>query len=130
MIILITVDGEKALLTADAGIPALTEAADYAEAHGVLLTDLRFMQLPHHGSSHNVGPAVLEPNHGKISLRLGWGKGSEAPCEESYDAVHRRNGIPCVTAGKILRHSICAPGPQRLGFEPTPIPFYDRVEAA
>ena len=129
MIILITVDGEKALLTADAGIPALTEAADYAEAHGVLLTDLRFMQLPHHGSSHNVGPAVLNRIMGKSVFVSAGEKAPKHPAKRVTNAVHRRNGIPCVTAGKILRHSICAPA--RNGWVPaTPIPFYDRVEAA
>ncbi len=45
---LLTVDGQKLLLTADAGIPALTAAADYAASLNVRLDDLRFMQVPHH----------------------------------------------------------------------------------
>ena len=48
------------LLTGDAGVRALTWAAEYAEANGLTLQQFRFVQIPHHGSRRNVGPAVLD----------------------------------------------------------------------
>ena len=58
-ILLLTVDGYKLLFTADAGIPALTAAADYAASLNIKLDDLRLVQVPHHGSKHNVGRTIL-----------------------------------------------------------------------
>ncbi len=57
-ITLLTVDGRNLLLTGDAGITALTYAADQL---GALASggNLRFIQIPHHGSRRNVGPAIL-----------------------------------------------------------------------
>ncbi|GIQ75962.1 ComEC/Rec2 family competence protein [Bradyrhizobium sp. RD5-C2] len=47
------------LLTADAGPEALNEAADYAQMLGMLAPPT-FVQVPHHGSRHNVTPEVLD----------------------------------------------------------------------
>jgi beta-lactamase superfamily II metal-dependent hydrolase len=51
---------DKFLFTSDAGVLALTEAVNYAESIGVDLKTLTGIQIPHHGSKHNVGPAVLD----------------------------------------------------------------------
>lgn len=51
-------DGNGVLLTADVGPVGLTEAADYA--HALQLPMPTFVQMPHHGSRHNVTPAVLD----------------------------------------------------------------------
>ena len=57
-ITLLTVDGHYLLFTGDAGIIALSYAADALDAirNG---TELRFIQIPHHGSRRNVGPTIL-----------------------------------------------------------------------
>ena len=52
--------GRLSLLTGDAGIPALEMALDYLEADGFDPSQLGFVQVPHHGSRRNVGPAVLD----------------------------------------------------------------------
>lgn len=50
--------GSKAvLLTADVGPIGLAEAADYAYTLG--LNRPQFVQVPHHGSRHNVTPSIL-----------------------------------------------------------------------
>lgn len=49
-----------ALFTADAGVPALENALDHYELEfESSLADIRFVQVPHHGSKRNVGPATL-----------------------------------------------------------------------
>ena len=50
--------GQSVLLTADVGPIGLNEAADYAEALGILVPP-NLVQVPHHGSRKNVTPAVL-----------------------------------------------------------------------
>ena len=54
----LVVDGKRLLFTGDAGVTALNHAADslVSDSH---YADLRFIQIPHHGSRRNVGPTVL-----------------------------------------------------------------------
>ncbi|QOX62378.1 MBL fold metallo-hydrolase [Anoxybacterium hadale] len=54
------------LLTGDAGVQALTEAADYADFMGISLSSVKFYQIPHHGGRHNVSPSVLNRIVGSI----------------------------------------------------------------
>ncbi len=50
---------EKFLFTSDAGVPALAGAVECAMRLGIDLSTLKGLQVPHHGSKHNVGPAIL-----------------------------------------------------------------------
>jgi len=52
--------GNRLLLTGDAGINALWWAIGYAKANALPLQNFNFVQVPHHGSRRNVGPAVLD----------------------------------------------------------------------
>lgn len=51
---------KKILLTGDAGRAALHEAADFAPNVGLFLPGIDRMQVPHHGSRHNVSSEVLD----------------------------------------------------------------------
>jgi beta-lactamase superfamily II metal-dependent hydrolase len=54
-------EGGDILFTGDAGVQALSRVADYAEDRSVSLPNrLGFVQIPHHGSRHNVCPSVLD----------------------------------------------------------------------
>lgn len=53
-----TLEEGSVLLTADVGPVGLNEAADYAMTLG--LARPAFVQIPHHGSRHNVTPYVLD----------------------------------------------------------------------
>ncbi|WP_342609138.1 competence protein ComEC [Vibrio tritonius] len=52
--------GQRVLLTGDAGRAAMNEAADYAPNVGLLLPGIDRIQVPHHGSRHNVSTEVLD----------------------------------------------------------------------
>jgi beta-lactamase superfamily II metal-dependent hydrolase len=54
----IIVDDRRLIFTGDAGIDALNHAADQLE-RCFFPAEIRFIQIPHHGSRHNVGPSVL-----------------------------------------------------------------------
>jgi beta-lactamase superfamily II metal-dependent hydrolase len=56
----------RVLLTGDAGVNALTWAANYAKAQQLTLRQFTFVQIPHHGSRRNVGPTILNELLGPI----------------------------------------------------------------
>ena len=58
VISLLQVDGRWLLFTGDAGITALSHAADNLASRADE-AELRFLQIPHHGSRRNVGPTIL-----------------------------------------------------------------------
>ncbi len=51
--------GEKILLTGDAGRATLSEAIEYAPTAGLILPGIDRIQVPHHGSRHNVSTELL-----------------------------------------------------------------------
>ena len=57
---LATLGSKRILLTGDAGVISLSEAADYAKSRGCNLPGIDFIQVPHHGSRHNVSPTSLD----------------------------------------------------------------------
>ena len=62
--------GDRILLTADAGRAALAEAAAYAPFVGLPLPGINRIQIPHHGSRHNVSTAILDRLLGqRLALR-------------------------------------------------------------
>lgn len=53
--------GRGVLFTGDAGVQALSAAAEYAEEKGVSIPQyIKFVQIPHHGNDNNVSPSVLD----------------------------------------------------------------------
>jgi len=60
VILLIENEGDRVLLTADAGVPALERAEEYAWSIGIDLRTCGLQQVPHHGSKRNVGPTMLD----------------------------------------------------------------------
>lgn len=64
VIIYTKLDGKGILFTGDAGIKALNEAY---EKNNNISKDLRFIQIPHHGSRHNVNSEILNLIIGNIN---------------------------------------------------------------
>jgi beta-lactamase superfamily II metal-dependent hydrolase len=137
VILLLDCCGQKLLFTGDAGVPALTEAAEKAEELGIDLSNLSFIQIPHHGSKRNVGPTILNRIVGpKLSVDLmskvafvSAAKEGEPkhPAKKVTNAFRRRGCKVCATVGQ----SICNfhNSPLRTGWTTVePLPFYDVVE--
>jgi beta-lactamase superfamily II metal-dependent hydrolase len=109
-------DGRGVLLTGDAGIQALNRAADYAALYGVdLPSRLKFVQVPHHGSRHNVSTSVLNrivgprrlTNDGEFSKTAFVSAGKEStthPRKMVTNAFHRRGARPYATKGVPIHH--------------------------
>lgn len=56
----------RILFTADAGVQGLTMAQEYALSQGIDLRQCNRVQVPHHGSKRNVGPAILNKLLGPV----------------------------------------------------------------
>jgi len=128
-------DGQGVLLTGDAGIRALNHAADRAEAEGIdLPAQLCLLQVPHHGSRHNVSPSVLDRllgprkprDDGQATKRafVSAGAGSETyPHAMVINALLRRGAVPYATQGQVLSHGHHMPPPEG----PEALPFREQV---
>jgi len=129
-IVLLNFEGNRVLLTGDAGIPALTQAADYATKNNIEISPLHFWQVPHHGSKHNVGPTILDRLQGNTSFISVPQKGDpKHPSRKVTNALNRRRKDTVhATKGTNKRHHNNAPN--RDGWtSSTPVPFYSKVES-
>jgi beta-lactamase superfamily II metal-dependent hydrolase len=120
VILLIQVDGEQILLTADAGVPALIRAYRRAVSLGIDLRRCCFYQVPHHGSRRNIGPSILDAI---IGPKLPFGSAPKAtayvsvapeagpkhPSAKVTNAFRRRGVQVFATKGNTLRYWWNAP---------------------
>lgn len=130
-------DGQNLLLTGDAGIPALTNAADYIEyILGIDSSNWNFVQVPHHGSKRNVGPTILNRIVGpklsgqtqKMSAYVSVSKNGDPkhPAKKVTNAYLRRGAPVYATKGSTIRYLHNAP--DRGWSKIEPLPFYDEVD--
>ncbi|MBE8182534.1 MAG: MBL fold metallo-hydrolase [Candidatus Portiera sp.] len=131
---------KKVLLTGDAGRAALNEAADFAPSTGLELPNsFHCIQVPHHGSRHNVSTEVLNRWLGLVSKVNYEGNLSTAivsAAKEDKDhprkAVvrafnHRRAKVMSTAECSVRNQSPNAP--TREGWRPaTPLPYPEAQE--
>jgi beta-lactamase superfamily II metal-dependent hydrolase len=131
-------DSGRVLLTGDAGVNALSAAADYADSRELPLQQFAFVQIPHHGSRSNVGPDILNRIIGIKKARheeqtftafVSAPKDDEShPRKIVLNAFTRRGARVHVTQGnKIVHYGGFLPRVGYWGIEP--LPFADFVEA-
>lgn len=130
-------ENHRLLFTGDAGVPALTRAAAFAELQGFHLPSSRLVQVPHHGSRRNVGPAVLdrllgpkyqEPSNAKTVYASAGKEAPKHPSRKVTNAFQRRGakGLVYATKGTNLWHHHEAP--DRGWATAVPLPFFEQVE--
>lgn len=86
--------GEKILLTGDAGRAAFEDAAEYAPAVGLVLPGIDRIQIPHHGSRHNVSTEMLDRWLGeKHSVKQESTSFSAIVSASKEDDNHPRNAV-------------------------------------
>jgi beta-lactamase superfamily II metal-dependent hydrolase len=135
-IVLLQSDGEYCLFTGDAGVPALTQAADYAELCSINLALCRLHQVPHHGSRRNIGPTILNriigpklsavPESTKPAFVSAATEAPKHPSKKVTNAYIRRGRRVVATKGNTIRHSFNAP--PRNGWVPAdPILFQNEI---
>lgn len=132
VVTLLTVDGQRVMLTGDAGQRALTRAADEYEAQiGAFATSpLQVLHVPHHGSRCNLGPTLLDRILGPrwncyttSSAIVSAAKDApKHPSPKVTNALQRRGATVVVTAGQIVCH-VGNNTPMRPGWGPAaPVP--------
>ena len=138
VISLFNFNGKKILFTADAGVLALSKAADQIETLGHTLQDFSFVQVPHHGSKRNIGPTILDRIIGKPKLTgstetfialISAAKEGEPkhPNKRVVNAFKRRGGNVIATQGITICHYTS--GTPDRGWAPIePLPFYTDIE--
>lgn len=118
-------DGQRILLTSDAGVPALDRALDQLEAAGRNDVQPKTTQVPHHGSRHNASTAFLtrllggpgQPEH-RSAIVSATKAAPKHPSPRVVNALIRR-GCRVVTTedlGLCCSHD----APPRFGWSPAP----------
>ncbi len=133
-ILLLQLDGTRLLLTGDAGIPALSLAADSMDSMG-LAGPLDFVQVPHHGSRRNVGPTILNrllghyPQDPRMSAFVSASKDAKKhPSKQVTNAFRRRGAPVCSTEGRKILHR-SSDAPNRSDYGPIePLPLFTTIE--
>lgn len=132
------IDNRAILLTADVGPQGLKEAADYAESGGALAPP-NFVQVPHHGSRHNVSRTTLnrwlgDPlpegsvSRGLAFCSVGTGEDGEKYPRKVVSNAFLRRGYPVhVTKGTGKRHQYQMPA-RRGWVASEAVPFSPDVE--
>lgn len=103
-------EGDRILLTGDAGVLSLSHAIIYAMDSGIDVTSAGTVQIPHHGSRRNVSPVVLDAmlgrapglNHSPFRHAIAScapNGGPKHPSDRVLNAFTRRGCATMVTAG-------------------------------
>jgi beta-lactamase superfamily II metal-dependent hydrolase len=128
---------ERILFTSDAGVPALGRALDMLEAAGRADVPLAYLQIPHHGSRHNLNSETLNRLLGApTNEKRGWAfvSISAAALEDPRYPSPRvangclRRGYPVARTGGVSLQIRSEDLPYRPGFGPaTPLPPLDET---
>ncbi|ELJ8516495.1 MBL fold hydrolase [Vibrio navarrensis] len=116
----LVIEGRRSVFTGDAGIQALEHAADQIE-QCTSGSELRFMQIPHHGSKRNIGTTVLNRLVGEpISQGSSRHITAIASTAKNGEPKHPRKGVmnafthrgvkALATRGSDICHHYNAPG--------------------
>jgi beta-lactamase superfamily II metal-dependent hydrolase len=122
-ILLFTVDNQRLLFTGDAGVPALTRAADFAALRGIPLDGSKLFQVPHHGSRRNVGPSILNRVKAASSFISCCADGApKHPSQRVVNALSRRGSQVYPTKGRHIWERCQAPErPNWSTIQPAPL---------
>lgn len=126
-IILIIINGEKFLFTGDAGKESLFNAIRFANNSGISLTDLNFLDVPHHGSKRNLCSSILKYIKSDTAFISAPKDDTDHPSKKVTNALIKKNIKAYINREKIICHAkdnIPRPGWIPLKEEP----FYPKVE--
>lgn len=128
VIVLFELDGHKLLFTGDAGKTGLHLAANYADSLGIALNDLRFFDVPHHGSKNNLCSKVLKRMCGSTAFVSASADSPKHPAKKVTNALIKHDARVFVNRSLTLQHHHNAPA--RVGWSAATVePFHNRVEA-
>lgn len=126
-IMLFNIDGHKLLFTGDAGKTALLNAISYIETLGTPLTDLNFLDVPHHGSKRNINSKIMKKIKAQTAFVSASKDSPKHPAKKVTNALQKHGAKVFVTKGVSLLHHYNAP--DRGWSAAQAEPFHDLVEA-
>ncbi len=126
-VLLLEFENDYYLFTGDTGIPALKRVIEYANNAGIDISNIRFMQVPHHGSKRNISPSILDAIKCKTAYVSASKDAPKHPAKKVINAYIRRNANVYTTEGSSLCHH--RNSDSREGYSSSiPQPFYNQVE--
>ncbi len=125
-VILFNIDGHKLLFTGDAGKTGLSLAVDYAESQGNTLTDLAFLDVPHHGSKHNISSKLLKRIKAATAFISASQDSPKHPSKKVTNGLKKHGTKVYVNRGNSISHRHNAP--ERGWSAAIEEPFHNRVE--
>lgn len=93
-VVLFNIDNRSLLFMADAGIKAISKALSYAYENEIDIMGVKLVQVPHHGSKRNIGPAILDYIVGEKNDSKEVDKKAVVSCSE--------NGLPKHPSQKVI----------------------------
>lgn len=128
--------GQKILLTGDAGRATLLEAIEYAPLIDLDLPGIKRIQVPHHGSRHNVstevldsllGPKLDSPSENFTAIISAAKEDKDHPRKAVIRAFIHRGGKVFRTEGTTMRTGHNAP-PREGWTSADPVPYPEEQE--
>ncbi len=108
-VIFFDIDGQKLLFTGDAGKTGLLLAADYADSLKIPLTNLIFLDVPHHGSKRNLSSKILKRINSGTAFISAPKDSPKHPAKKVTNALKKHNMKVFVNRDKILSNNHEAP---------------------
>lgn len=103
LVLYLTIAGKKVLLTGDAGCDALYKVIYFAKQNNIDLRNLDLLQIPHHGSRHNLSQGILSEIYAPTGIISCAKNGKpDHPSAIVVNSLLRRNIIPYNTKGSSL----------------------------
>jgi hypothetical protein len=125
-IVLFSIDGQKFLFTGDAGKTGLLLASDYINNLGISLTNLNFLDVPHHGSKRNLSSKVLKSIKADTAFVSAPKNSLKHPAKKITNALKKKGMRVFVNKDSTLCHN--NGGPDRGWTTAQEEPFYTQVE--
>jgi len=127
-VILFTIDGQKLLFTGDVGKTGMLEAVTYADTLGIPLTDLNFLDVPHHGSKNNLSSKVLSKVRSTTAFVSASSEDPKHPSKRVTNALKKQQcSVFINNKGNTICHNQGAPARPGWG-SVTEEPFYEKFK--
>lgn len=126
-VVLLNLNGEKYLFTGDAGIESMEKVINYCKINNIDISNIKFFQVPHHGSRRNISPAILNAIKCKGAYISASKESEKHPSKKVINALIRRGAEVFSTEGTGFCHKMNSKS--REGWSSAKShPFYDQVE--
>jgi beta-lactamase superfamily II metal-dependent hydrolase len=126
-IILVNYEGLKILFTGDAGVESLKQAMDYCTTKNIDLSNLSYLQIPHHGSIKNLSEDICNKIKAAAYIVSAPTNSEDHPSKlllNYFQLFHNKKVFHI--SNKVTR--MCMNAPSRNWSDAQCVPLYNRVQ--